>query len=331
MGGWVRVRDTEEREYAVYVTEDITPVYERVERLALRIALVSFGCILGGLALIAALVHRTLRPLAELRRSAARIAQGQYGERTSAAGGDEVGELAESFNAMADSVQAHIRELTETAERQRLFISGVTHEFKTPLTAILLNADSLQNVCLDEQAQAEAVERMVGQCAWLERLVQKLLKLITLREGIDRRPCDTAELIERVRESTEENLNRRGVTLAVRGDTEEMELDADLMQSVLVNLIDNAAKASSPGQTVTLTVREDGFTVEDQGEGIPAAELERVREPFYMVDRSRSKQRGGLGLGLALANEIVQAHGGTLDIESAVGEGTAVRVELWQK
>ena len=102
------------------------------------------------------------------------------------------------------------------------------------------------------------------------------------------------------------------------------------MQSVLVNLVDNASKASAEGQIVTITADKTGFAVRDQGCGIPQEEIDRITEPFYMVDRSRSKKLGGVGLGLALVKEIVQAHGGKLEIESVVGEGTIVRVLIQQ-
>ena len=241
---------------------------------------------------------------------------------------DEVGALAKDFNAMAASVEQHIAELTETAERQRLFIGGVTHEFKTPLTALLLNADSLQNTYLDEEERSAALARIEHQTRWLERLVQKLLKLITLDQKPELQPVSVPELLDRVRESTADTLAARGVSLETDCRVESLELDADLMQDVLVNLVDNASKASREGQTVTLSADETGFAVRDQGCGIPQEEIDRITEPFYMVDRSRSKKLGGVGLGLALVKEIVQAHGGRLEIESTVGEGTTVRVIL---
>ena len=227
---------------------------------------------------------------------------------------------------MAGAVEQRIEELTETAERQRLFIGGVTHEFKTPLTALLLNVDSLQNTYLDEEGRSAAIARIEHQTRWLERLVQKLLKLITLEQAPELRTSSVPELLERVKESTADALTQRGVTLQMECHAERLDMDADLMQSVLVNLVDNAGKASQPGQTVSLTADAAGFTVRDHGCGIPREELERITEPFYMVDRSRSKKQGGVGLGLALVKEIVRAHGGRLEIESAVDEGTTVRV-----
>lgn len=314
----------------VYIVQDITPVYEQIRTLTLQFAAIGAVCIGLGLLLIALLVRRSLRPLQELQNAAAHIAEGSYAERVTVSSADEVGALARDFNAMAESVEQRIAELTETAERQRLFIGGVTHEFKTPLTALLLNADSLQNTYLDEEERSAAIAQIEHQTRWLERLVQKLLKLITLEQAPELRTSSVPELLERVRESTADTLAQRGVSLQTECHAESLDMDTDLMQSALVNLVDNAGKASQPGQTVSLTADATGFTVRDHGCGIPREEIERITEPFYMVDRSRSKKQGGVGLGLALVKEIVRAHGGRLEIESAVGEGTTVRV-LMQK
>ena len=310
----------------VYIVQDITPVYEQIRALTLRFAAIGAVCIGLGLLLIALLVRRSLRPLQELQNAAAHIAAGSYAGRVTVPSADEVGALAQDFNAMAGAVEQRIAELTETAERQRLFIGGVTHEFKTPLTALLLNADSLQNTYLDEEERSAAIAQIEHQTRWLERLVQKLLKLITLEQAPELRTSSVPELLERVKESTADALAQRGVTLQTECCAERLDMDADLMQSVLVNLVDNAGKASQPGQTVSLTADALGFAVRDHGCGIPHEEIERITEPFYMVDRSRSKKQGGVGLGLALVKEIVRAHGGRLEIESTVGEGTTVRV-----
>lgn len=314
----------------VYIVQDITPVYDQIRSLTLQFVVIGAVCIGLGLLLIALLVRRSLRPLQELQSAAAHIAEGNYAERVAVISSDEVGELAKDFNVMAESVEQRIDELTETAERQRLFIGGVTHEFKTPLTALLLNADSLQNTYLDDEERSAALARIEHQTRWLERLVQKLLKLITLDQSPELQPVSVPDLLNRVRESTADSLNKRGVSLETDCRVQALNLDADLMQSVLVNLVDNASKASHEGQTVTLTADDTGFAVRDHGCGIPQEEIERITEPFYMVDRSRSKKLGGVGLGLALVKEIVQAHGGRLEIESTVGGGTTVSVVLKQ-
>ena len=324
-GSNVNVRN---ERYAVYVVEDITGVYESITRMVWRFALIGGVGILLGFVLIGLLVRRSMQPLAVLKTAAGRIAAGGYGERATVLSKDEVGALANDFNRMAESVENHIGDLTETAERQRLFIGGVTHEFKTPLTTVILNADTLQNACMNEEERQTALSYIERQCKWLERMTQKLLKLITLKQDIELKPSSVPQLFERVEESMAETLRQRDTRLISECKLNTLSMDADLMQSVLINLVDNASKASAPGQAVTMRAYDDVIEVSDNGIGIPESELARITEPFYVVDKSRSKKLGGSGLGLALVKEIISAHGAELEIDSSVGIGTTIRVQF---
>ena len=324
-GSTVSVRN---EPYAVYVVEDITGVYESITRMVWRFALIGGVGILLGFVLIGLLVRRSMQPLAVLKTAAGRIAAGGYGERATVLSKDEVGALANDFNRMAESVENHIGDLTETAERQRLFIGGVTHEFKTPLTTVILNADTLQNACMDEEERQTALSYIERQCKWLERITQKLLKLITLKQDIELKPSSVPQLFERVEESMAETLRQRDTRLISECKLNTLSMDADLMQSVLINLVDNASKASAPGQAVTMRAYDDVIEVSDNGIGIPESELARITEPFYVVDKSRSKKLGGSGLGLALVKEIISAHGAELEIDSSVGIGTTIRIQF---
>ena len=324
-GSNVNVRN---ERYAVYVVEDITGVYVSITRMVWRFALIGGVGILLGFVLIGLLVRRSMQPLAVLKTAAGRIAAGGYGERATVLSKDEVGALANDFNRMAEAVENHIGELTETAERQRLFIGGVTHEFKTPLTTVILNADTLQNACMDEEERQTALSYIERQCKWLERMTQKLLKLITLKQDIELKPSSVPQLFERVEESMAEALRQRDTRLISECKLNTLSMDADLMQSVLINLVDNASKASAPGQAVTMRAYDDVIEVSDNGIGIPESELARITEPFYVVDKSRSKKLGGSGLGLALVKEIISAHGAELTIDSSVGIGTTIRVQF---
>ena len=230
---------------------------------------------------------------------------------------------------MAEAVEARIAELTETAERQRLFIGGVTHEFKTPLTALLLHARMLRRANMTEEERDNSLAHIESQCAWLERLVQTLLKLITLEQAILVENVSVAALFEWVRQSTQQALADKGVALIMRCDADTLPMNADLMQSLLINLVDNAAKAydaDAQNKTVTLSCYGNVLEVKDFGRGIPKEAMERIFEPFYMVDKSRSKKAGGSGLGLALVKQIADAHGARLEVESTLGSGTAVRM-----
>lgn len=314
--------------YAVYVVEDITGAYESITRMVWRFALIGGVGILLGFVLIGLLVRRSMQPLAVLKTAAGRIAAGGYGERATVLSKDEVGALANDFNRMAESVENHIGDLIETAERQRLFIGGVTHEFKTPLTTVILNADTLQNACMDEEERQTALSYIERQCKWLERMTQKLLKLIMLKQDIELKPSSVPQLFERVEESMAETLRQRDTRLIFECKLNTLSMDADLMQSVLINLVDNASKASAPGQAVTMRAYDDVIEVSDNGIGIPESELARITEPFYVVDKSRSKKLGGSGLGLALVKEIISAHGAELEIDSGVGIGTTIWIQF---
>lgn len=330
VGSTVSLLSFPDKRCEIYIVEDITPVYENLTKVLWQFILMGVVCILVGLVIIIILVRRSMQPLAMLQTSASHIAAGNYHERTSVCSSDEVGMLASDFNRMTEAVEKHINELTDKNKRQELFIGGVTHEFKTPLTALLLNIDTLQNTYMEEEERNISLEHMERQCKWLERLVQKLLKLITLDQELDLRKTVVSELLEKVRESVAENLRMREVTLELHCEAEMLTIDADLMQSVLVNLVDNAIKASAKGQKVILAAYDSVLEVRDHGIGMEQEELAHITEPFYMVDKSRSKKQGGVGLGLALVKEIVKAHGAKLEIESSSGIGTTVKIYLQQ-
>ena len=328
VGSLVMVKSTT---YAVYVVEDISTIYNSIVSLAWTFAAVSLAGILLGAGCIALIMHRSTRPLTSLAKTARQIAGGDYSMRVDVHTKDEIGALAGDFNLMAEAVETRIAELMETAERQRLFIGGVTHEFKTPLTALLLHARMLRRANMTEEERDNSLAHIESQCAWLERLVQTLLRLITLERDIERRPCEVDELFDRVRQNTQKSLADRGVTLNVQSNGETLDCNADLVQSMLINLVDNAAKAynaDAADKRVLLTFSNNTIQVKDFGRGIPKEAMERIFEPFYMVDKSRSKKAGGSGLGLALVKRIANAHDAELIIESNIEKGTTVWVRF---
>ena len=328
VGSLVMVRSTS---YAVYVVEDISTTYNSIATMAWTFVIVSMAGILLGAESIALLMRRSTSPLTALALTARRIAGGEYGIRASVDTHDEVGALADDFNRMAEAMETRIAELMETAERQRLFIGGVTHEFKTPLTALLLHSRMLRRANMTNEEKDASLEHIETQCEWLERLVQTLLKLITLERDIERRPCEVDALFDTVRQNTQKSLADRGVTLITHSGGGTLNCNADLIQSLLINLVDNAAKAydtDAPDKRVFLTFSADTIEVRDFGRGIPEKAMGRIFEPFYMADKSRSKKAGGSGLGLALVKRIADAHDAELTVKSGVGKGTTVRVRF---
>lgn len=317
-----------DKEAMIYVVEDVSSIYNDITRMAWRFIAICATGTLAGAILIILLVRKATKPLHVLSETTKRISGGEYARRAEIASHDEIGSLAANFNAMADAVEAHIAELTETAQRQRLFIGGVTHELKTPLATMLIHSDTLLNANADPRQTDISLRHINNQCRWLERMTQKLLRLITLKEDI--RPCETnvSELFDDVVESTAKTMQERMTPLKIECETDTLMVDADLMRSALINLVDNASKASDAGQAVILKAYGRTIEVCDSGKGIPKNEIARVTEPFYMIDPSRNRKKGGSGLGLALVCEIVRAHGAALSIESEVGKGTVVKIEF---
>jgi two-component system phosphate regulon sensor histidine kinase PhoR len=318
-----------EKPYSAYIVRDISAVYGGIRSLAYRFMGIGAACILITAVLMVLLVRFALNPLGELNEKVRTIAGGVYDQRIAIAENDEVGQLGSGFNRMAAAVEAHVQELKDEAERRRMFMAALTHEYKTPLTSIIGYAETLLWTKLEEETARVSLAHIQEQGRWLERLTQKLMGLLRISgDAVQRVPESIPRLLEDVRRDTAALLAQRGIALDIRCEMDQFPLDRDLMLSLLINLVDNAAKASSPGQTVVLRAYGNIIEVSDAGRGIPASELPRITQPFYRVDKSRSKKTGGAGLGLALCREIAAAHGARLEFESEPGKGTTARVVL---
>ena len=228
-----------------------------------------------------------------------------------------------------------LHDVTELRRLERVrqdFVANVSHEFKTPLTAIQGFSETLLAGALDDaQNNRRFLEIIRDHASRLARLTDDLLKLARIEAGkleVEFRRVDIVEQIERCLETTSLKAGRKQIALEtqvppvpplVRGD-------AGLLREVLQNLLDNAVQYTSPGGRIQVLVtagpREVVVTVADTGIGIPLADQERIFERFYRVDAARSREAGGTGLGLSIAKHIVEAHGGHLRVESEVGAGS---------
>ncbi|MDO5422346.1 MAG: HAMP domain-containing sensor histidine kinase [Eubacteriales bacterium] len=306
---------------------DITGIYQENEAMFLKGVGVALLLALLLLAVLTGIIRRIFRPFDRMRDAANVIANGNYGVRIPNPGTDEVGEVAASFNRMADKVEEHIGELEEMNEKQRQLLGALAHELKTPMTGIQGYAELLQRVKLSPKKQADALGYIEEECRRLSRLSVKMLQLVELsgEDAIEKKPVALSELFGRVKEITHYSLKEKNLRLEVDlSNACEIQGDEDLLLSFLTNLIDNARKASQPGMAIRLTGSAEGIFVEDQGNGIPQEEIARITEPFYMVDKSRARKEGGAGLGLALCSQIARLHGGKLEIASGEGQGTRI-------
>lgn len=323
-------------EEAVYYLETCREVSElfltRLEQYQIFFYLILALTVAVGAAsfLISTLI---LRPLKHMSAVTRRMADGELDVRVQVRSYDEIGLLAADFNAMAEKLEEQVQELIDAARRQEDFIGSFTHEIKTPLTSIIGYADLLRS----RPATAEQVQNNANyifrEGQRLEMLSRKLMDLIVLKQQdflLRLVPMDT--FLQRVGGTMLPVLKQQEISLQIQADTATISIEPDLMETVCLNLLDNARKAMDHSGIITLEgiKEEDGYqiVVTDHGKGIPKKELSRITEAFYMVDKSRSRSQGGAGLGLSICQRIVELHCGKMEFQSVEGIGTRVCVYL---
>ncbi len=310
--------------YSVCIVRNLSELDSIMRTLALRCIVIAALMPLVFLILLYLFVSLSLQPIRQMQMNARAIASGDYSARIAVKRKDEIGLLADDFNTMAQAVDSSIAALTEQNLRKQQFINDLSHEMKTPVTSLLINSETLMTRSVTDSEAQHALYRIHEQSKWIECLSQKLMTLILLQDKITLIPHTVFDLFEAVEERIQDSLQRAKIKMIIQSDQSVYSMDFDLMQSALVNLIENAIKASQENSTIEMKAQENVIVVRDHGCGIPKEEISRITEPFYMVDRSRSKKFGGSGLGLALVQRIAELHHAELQIESEVDVGTSI-------
>ena len=230
-------------------------------------------------------------------------------------------------------LERSIENLENVAARREEFIGSFAHELKTPLTAIIGYADMLRSKEMAPKSRFTAAGYIFSEGKRLEALSLKLMDIIVAgRQELEPKKFEVGYFLRSIAAVTVPSLSNDGMTLDMRWEPGEIEVEPDLFKTLMINLVDNARKASHKGDVIELFGKaEDGgyaLFVRDHGRGIPQEELSRITEPFYMIDKSRSRAQNGAGLGLALCQRIAELHGTKLEYDSEVGKGTTVRILL---
>ena len=320
------------KNYRAIYYKDITEIYQHFERLFYEGILFTLGALLLIGAFLFQGIYRTIRPLVELKKAAAALAGGSYEIRLPVRGKDEIGELTASFNQMAEKIEEHVEKLSAVNETQRQLLGSLAHELKTPMTAIIGYADTLLTLRLSERRREQALQYIGDECRRLSRLSVKMLELTGLYEmgesTIEKKEVEVLPFLEKVKELTFWRLQEKKLSLEISCTPEDLTktMDQDLMMSLVMNLVDNAVKASKEGRKIWIRADERELSVRDEGKGIPLEDLARVTEAFYMVDKARARSAGSVGLGLAICEEIAMLHGARLSLESEEGKGTCVHL-----
>ena len=267
------------------------------------------------------------RDLERLKETARRLGQGQMAERTHISPHSNIGELARVFDTMASDLERHVNQ-------QRELLNAVSHELRTPLTRLDFGL-----VLLFDEVPPSSRKRLlelVGHVRELDELVLELLsysRLYNADQARERVEVSLLELVDSVLGGFAEELDSRSIQWEVRaeGDLPRFVLDPRLTARAVQNLVRNGMRYCDESLLLRLRLEEDGaclLTVEDDGIGIPVEERERIFQPFYRLDRSRDRNTGGFGLGLAISRRAIEGQGGTLTVAQSALGGAQFRIRL---
>ncbi len=274
------------------------------------------------------LFRQMTSPLRALSQSARAIAEGDLGRRVKIVSDDEIGQVARSFNQMAES-------LAEADLQRRNMMADIAHELRTPLTVVQGNLEALMDGVYD--LTSENVAGIHKQTVVLTRLVADLRDLALAEAGqlrLERKQLSLQDVISQVSEGLEVQAREKDVTLKleVASDLPKVQADEQRITQVLFNLMSNAMRHTPAGGTITVSAEQQEdrvlVSVRDTGSGIPPEDLPHVFERFYRADRSRARATGGSGLGLTIAKQIIEAHGGQIWAQSWLGAGSTFAFSL---
>ncbi len=302
----------------------ITQTLFKVRNLFIYSAAVS---ILFSIVIVYVLSKYLTEPLQEMSQTAKLLAGGELTRRVHVKQGDEIGDLGEAFNDMADKIE-------KQEKMRRDFVADVSHELKTPLT----NIQGFIEAMIDRKDKTpEDRERylniLYSETTRLTRLVNELLDLSRLESGrllVDKEAVEITEVINSSIAKIKPLLEEKGIKVITEfpGYAINVLGNSDRLEQVITNLLDNAHRFSPPGGEIRVTVKELNtnveVTVKDWGEGIPADDLPLIWGRFYRVDKARSREKGGTGLGLAIVKRIIESFGGEVVAFSEPGKGAEI-------
>lgn len=283
--------------------------------------------------LILLLLLKLTHPIRKLNKITEEIAGGNYQKRACINGKDEIGEFAQNFNAMADSVQAHIQKLSDITEERQRFIDNLAHEMRTPITAIMGYGEFLKYANYTPDESTKAIDYIIHQSERMKSMAHKLMDLARLNNmEIVLRTIDLREILVYVESTLKPNISEKHVHLEKDLQAALIDGDRDLIESLILNIMENALRALPDGGKIEIKAHRKGkefiLSIADNGTGISEQDISKVFEPFYRADESRSRSYGGAGLGLALCKQICDLHYARMEIFSQLNAGTTITIKF---
>lgn len=329
--------------YYLGFCKDITDIYVTRDSMIKQYQFAMLFILLFCGIIIYLLTRYLTKPLEKLSQSANAVAEGNYEIRSNISANDEIGLLSRNIDHMTDQLVDNMNQLQAEMERKVLeakqkedFIAAFSHELKTPLTSIIGYSDMLSSVEMTEEEKAEAYFYIFHQGKRLQNLSYKLMELVSIEhQNLKLKTIQMHDLEEQLLKVMKfrwkENPSKK-IYGRIHLGAGKINGDIDLLLSLFTNFLDNATKAIEQEGFVLMTGEQqpEGYQVKimDNGCGIPQNEISRITEPFYMVDKSRSRKEGGAGIGLSLCQKIILLHHASFHIKSKVAEGTIIQIDF---
>ncbi|WP_051330785.1 sensor histidine kinase [Aneurinibacillus terranovensis] len=306
------------------------PIRQAVRLLQWMLMITGIVTVLVVSGLLFIISRMVVRPLIEMKQATSEIAQGRYSTRVPVLGNDEVAQLAHSINHMSNEIQFYQNQRNE-------FLADIGHELRTPITYLKGYSEVLLRNDYTPDELTQSLTIIYEQSNRLQRLVQDLFDLARMEQGnfsFCFVPLSLEDVVTDVLSLVESSMDEKKISLEYEPPAMPMSIEGDKqrLEQVLLNILENARRYTPSGGKVYVrlngTKTSAEIQIEDTGPGISSEELPFIMERLYRVEKSRSQETGGAGLGLAISKKIVEAHHGSLHVESEVGVGTKFTIQL---
>lgn len=320
---------------AVLISSAVSGMRDFIVGVYVYIGLVMLVAIFLSLVLVNHFSKNTIAPLLAMQKSAAAMAKGDYSQEINIEGDDEVADLGRSLNSLAQDLNVFVEKMQTQEKIRRDFVANVSHELRTPLTIIGGYNQAISDGTVKDQEKIKSYQNIIrDEVQRLERLIKDLLDLSRLQAGqvILKEKIPLAELVSDVVDKMQIKVQGKDISFILALEPIKILADGDRLVQLMIILLDNAIKYT-PAQgeiKVSLNNVANGAVLEirDTGKGIPQEDLPYIWERFYKVDKSHSRLDGGIGVGLAIAKEIVMLHKGQIKVESELNQGTSISIDF---
>ncbi|HWQ59109.1 MAG TPA: ATP-binding protein [Clostridia bacterium] len=315
---------------AMFLHVDMSRTNASVRQVYMDVLLTALVAVLFAFLAVSYTTNRMTKPITEMNNAVKRFSRGEFEARVAVSGKDEVSQLGESFNEMADEINA-------LEQSRRSFVANVSHELRSPLTSMRGFLEAMQDGTIPAAEQGKYLDVVIGECKRMAGMVNDLLDLARIESGtyeLKLAPFDINELVIRTLLTFEARVNARRIEVVMDFENERTVVEGDSAQiaQVIRNLVDNAVKFSPEGGRLTLGIRTAGkravVSVRDEGEGIREEDLPYVFDRFFKGEKAHTPAGSSTGLGLSIVKRIVEQHGEEIEVESKPGGGACFTFTL---